>query len=273
MLNPPTPPKKPSNNPLMNFFSTIFNLITHPRLANFAQVFPYFILGLGSFFVGLQSNTLLPNLNPQDVNNKDFKQKVCENSKSLVEERLGIEERNVTIGKTSSVDNKNNSNTNNLPFSCEYTLIGGSKKSDTIEISIELNPLFSDLINDINKDFEEKINLKNACTDPTITKQMEERARKNGNYKDGDEIIPKSPKYLEKKKDVYPVFRWVCSYNIKKQGADPNNLKGRDEYTIDFKLEPYCESQAKQKRTNRIKPTHHNYKDPYSLHCVDPHAK
>lgn len=90
--------------------------------------------------------------------NEDFKMKVCGNYQKLVLERLKIEgDENETISKIAPIDNKNNSSISQLPFSCDYTVIEGTKNLGSKEISIELNPLFPDLTNDINKEFEEKL--------------------------------------------------------------------------------------------------------------------
>ena len=265
MSNRPTPPKKPSNNPLMNFLSTIFNFITNPRLANFAQIYPFliplltFILGLGlnssGFFHSLDSN------------------KVCKSYEIRVIERLRIEgHENISIETKSFVDNNSNRN-QQMPFSCEYTIIEGATKLETKKISIELNPFFPDLINDIDDNFEKKIKMENLCEDETIKKQMEDMSKKTEDYKKekGDKIVPEKPELLKSKKGVYPVFRWVCNYKIITKETQKNNFQTRSEEKIDLNLEEYCIQKAKDEGdTGRVKPTHHNYRDPYSLYCVNP---
>ncbi|GAB1543694.1 hypothetical protein NUACC21_63700 [Scytonema sp. NUACC21] len=204
---------------------------------------------------------------------EDYKIKVCKSYEGLVEKRLKIEGNADVSIETSFVDNKNTSNINILRFSCEYKIREGDKNLGSKEISIELNPLFPDLTNEINKGFEEEIDLQQVCQHEEIIQQMEKDATEQGFYKkdNGDRILPGQPVLLETKKDVYPVFRWVCSYEIAKQG-EKYGFQGRNTYNIDIDLEPYCKSISKNKAIKLEKPTHHNYKDPYSLYCVNPHA-
>ncbi|KYC42458.1 hypothetical protein WA1_21070 [Scytonema hofmannii PCC 7110] len=282
MSNPATPPNPsptPPNNPfdiIKKLFKDFLDVITNDRLANFLQILPYLIgivIFLGPIAL-LIKNWYSATLNTQDLN-EDFKTKVCENYKKLIQNRLDIEgNTNASIGKPSIIDNKDDSNINQLPFSCKYTILEGRTNLGSKEISIELNPLFPDLTNEINKEFEEKVDWQQVCKHETVIKQMEENAIKVGIYNKGkgDKILPGRPELLSTKKDVYPVFRWVCSYEIDKQGED-EGFQGRNTYKIDIKLESYCESKAKNEEIKRIKPTHHNYKDPYSLYCVNPHAK
>ncbi|BAZ23213.1 hypothetical protein NIES4073_41010 [Kalymmatonema gypsitolerans NIES-4073] len=277
MSNRPTPPKKPSNNPLIKFLSTIVNFITNPRLANFAQIYPFLIpslVGLITFILGLNSSGFFHSFNPQD---KDFQKQVCQTYEKNVTKRLQLEGK--VEGKTydwietSFEDNKNNSDKNLLPFSCEYTIIKGTTELESKKNSIELNPLFPDLINDINDDFEKEIKMENVCDHETIKKQMEELSTDKGDYKkeNGDRIVPGKPEFLTSKKEVYPVFRWVCNYKIIKKQTRQKPILTRSEDKIDLRLEDYCIQKAKDEgNTGRVKPTHHNYRDPYSLYCVNP---
>ncbi len=267
MSNHPTPPQRPSNNPLINFLSTIFNFITNSRLANFAQIYPFLIpllLALATIIgiVGLDLKASFAILNSNQI---------CKIYEIQVRERLRIEgHENISIETKSFVDK--NSNINQwLPFSCEYTIIENTTTLGSTKISIELNPLFPDLINDIDSNFEEEIKMDSVCAHETIKEQMEFWSREKGHYKEGDKIVPGKAELLKSKKGLYPVFRWVCNYEIITQETQQNGLQARTDHNIDLKLEKYCEKKAEENGKGRIKPTHHNYKDPYSLYCVKPY--
>jgi len=88
-----------------------------------------------------------------------------------------------------------------------------------------------------------------------------------------DKIIPGDPSLDKTKKDVYPVFQWVCSYEIQRKEENSSDFQQNSFHTIDLYLEPYCENRAAEDGTNRKKPTHHYYNDPYSLYCADPRSK
>lgn len=91
----------------------------------------------------------------------------------------------------------------------------------------------------------------------------------------GDNIIPGEPKLDEKKKDVYPVFQWVCSYQIQTKGENSSGFNQNKPIVddIDLDLEPYCKKRAREDGKKRVKPTHHNYNNPYSLYCANPHSE
>ena len=119
---------------------------------------------------------------------------------------------------------------------------------------------------------EEKINMKRVCKDETIVSQMKKEAIGQKLFDEAakDSIIPGKPILLDKK-DVYPVFRWVCSYSIKRVKENNSKYGGlREEYQIGLNLDEYCENKAQKEQTKRIKPTHQNYNDPYSLYCTNP---
>ncbi|NEQ62450.1 MAG: hypothetical protein F6K53_35695 [Moorea sp. SIO4A1] len=278
MPNSSNTPNPNPNSPRQNFFQKLVDIISSDKLANLAKTYPL-IFNLVAFSATLCTSMFLiiknmySDLSRPDLDEK-LKIEICNNYENLVEERLEIEGyENVSLD-FSPVDNKNNSHKNQLPFYCKYKITEANQNLISKELAIELNPIFTDYHNEINKDYQEKIDWKDVCSDPTITKQMKEQAKVNQWYKDGDDIIPKGAELLDEiKKDVYPVFRWVCSYEIINQQVNNESYEIISEYKIDLNLEPYCESKAKQQKTNRIKPTHHYYKDPYSLYCVDPHYK
>lgn len=137
---------------------------------------------------------------------------------------------------------------------------------------VEFNPLFPNLIKDIDPKYETRIYWGDVCTHTTIIKQIEAEAKSKGYDKSrGDKIVPMGPKLDQDKKGIYPVFRWVCKYKIQNPTENPG-FAPRDNLSIDIKLEDYCEEKAKQENNGNIKPTHRDYKDPYSLYCVNPHA-
>jgi hypothetical protein len=280
--NPPTPPNNPPPPPnnlcdtVRNLFQDFVHVITHDKLANFIQILPY-LVGIVIFLAPIAlliQNWYSNILNSQDLN-ENFQKQICKNYEILVQERLKIEEDgNETIGKISPVDNKNRK-TNQLPFSCEYTLLKDNKNSGSNSIILEINPLFSDFITTVDKKMEEKIDLKEVCRNKTIIKQMREKSQSKGEYNEakGDKIIPGDPSLDKTKKDVYPVFQWVCSYEIQRKEENSSDFQQNSFHTIDLKLEPYCEHRAAEDGTNRKKPTHHYYNDPYSLYCADPRSK
>jgi serine/threonine protein kinase len=103
-----------------------------------------------------------------------------------------------------------------------------------------------------------KIDLKDVCKQDFI-------------YKDTDEVKNKIPirkiglKYRDDY-DGWPVFRWVCVYRSQKvQGSRfiPNELK-----PVGMDLDEYC---AKKYPNDKIKASHHDYQDPESLYCTNPH--
>lgn len=276
--NPPTPPNNP-NDPFYKIRKAVedfITFITHDKLANFVQVLP-FLLGLIIFISPLA--LLLKNWYEQTVGVQDnynkFKTRVCENSKTLVEDRLKIEKNEggkITVGKTSVVDKKTDIN-NQLPFSCEYTLLQNNKSAGYREIILEFNPVFSDLMTTVDNTREERIDMKEVCRSQEIIKQMKEKSKNEFNEKNGDKIIPGEPILDENKKDVYPVFQWVCSYRIQRKPGIDSGFQQGNSYMIDLNLDPYCQKRADEDGTKRIKPTHHYYNDPYSLSCADPHSK
>ncbi len=197
--------------------------------------------------------------------------KICDLFKGEVQERLNTEkEENESIGDI-KVEDKEDREGNQLPFYCTYQTLKDGRNSGSKDIYVELNPLFSDLITASYN--EERINMKGVCKDETIIKQMKEKAREKRFYNEaaGDEIKPGKPLLsVEEKKDVYPVFRWVCSYDIKRSKEENGIFRARGNDYIDLNLDLYCENKANKEQTERVKPTHHDYNDPYSLYCANP---
>lgn len=198
--------------------------------------------------------------------------KICDLFKEKVQERLNTEkEENESIGDIKAEEDKEDREENQLSFYCTYQTLKNGRNSGSKDIYVELNPLFSDLITTSYD--EERINMKGVCKDETIIKQMKEKARNKRAYDEaaGDEIKPGKPLLsVEEKKDVYPVFRWVCSYDIKRSKEENGIFRARGNDYIDLNLDLYCENKANKEQTERVKPTHHDYNDPYSLYCANP---
>lgn len=198
--------------------------------------------------------------------------KICDLFKEKVQERLNTEkEENESIGEIKAVEDKEDREENQLSFYCTYQTLKDGRNSGSKDIYVELNPLFSDLITTSYD--EERINMKGVCKDETIIKQMKEKSRSKKIYNEaaGDEIEPGKPFLsVEEKKDIYPVFRWVCSYDIKRQKEGNGIFEGRENPNLDLNLDLYCENKANKEQTKRRKPTHHDYNDPYSLYCANP---
>ncbi|MFK0732400.1 MAG: hypothetical protein ACFKPT_00180 [Gloeotrichia echinulata GP01] len=267
-------PQNPQSN---SFLSRLWNLVTNDRIANFLSIYPV----LANLFVVATPIVLLtlPGWISSILNaqiNSDYKKKICEDSKSLVEERLKLEKKLTTIATIDRIFPEDKTVQKfRLPFSCKYMISQNQNNSVVQEIYLEITPLFTDLTQDISNDYEEKIDFEQVCKHPTIKKQMETAATKERYYDPNrkDEILPGYPELLfEDKKQVYPVFRWRCTYDIKKQGEN-SPFKLITKHKIDIRLEDYCEDKSKNKSIKRLKPTHHHYKDPYSLYCVNPHAE
>jgi hypothetical protein len=197
---------------------------------------------------------------------------ICNLFNDKIKERLELEkEGNESIGNISAVKDEENKDKQQLPFNCNYEIKKDNKLSNSKSISVEMNPLFTDFITESYD--EEKINMKGVCKDDKIRSQMEQEAVTKRTYDKAakDEIVPGKPILLDTRKDVYPVFRWVCSYSIKRLQENRSKYgRTTEEYTIGLNLEEYCESKARKEQTERTKPTHHNYNDPYSLYCANP---
>lgn len=206
---------------------------------------------------------------------KLFEDKVKE---SIEIERLEKEEKqgNIRITDIFTEKNKNiSTNKQQLLSNCSYKAEDKNGNSFDKSVKLEVTPLFTESSNNTNFN-EEKIDLTKVCKHRTIKEQMKKIAIETNQFNDGDEIIPGEISYKDNLKDVYPAFRWLCSYSIKKpntsgQTSDYIIIPGRVKIGLD--LDIYCKERAKSRETRREKPTHKNYKDPYSLYCVNPHSK
>jgi serine/threonine protein kinase len=107
--------------------------------------------------------------------------------------------------------------------------------------------------------YEVKIDLNDVCQQDFIYEEIDEIKNKIPYKKIG-------PKYNEEFNQVWPVFRWVCLYQLqptkKYRFESPKDIK-----SIGMDLDRYCQ----KKYPDKEKASHHDYHDKNSLYCTRPH--
>ena len=227
----PQPPRNPQNNfwsRIIGIFQGIINLITNQRLANFSQSIPllnYFLAAIISLLVWIGAG----NLNSL-ISNNSFN--------SLVQETQIVMNHDLCENKVIK----------------KQSLFKHLRRSGTQKEIGEIARVMS-IINAAT--ISNLLDSKSSLTQEVIT-LLDEEIPDMLNKTKLDMWIGKIENN-EKLTNVYPVFRWKCSYRRK-----DNRLTISDE---GLNLDDYCKENFSQKP----KATHHDINDKNSLYCVNPH--
>lgn len=158
----------------------------------------------------------------------------------------------------------------NLVFGCRYE---SSEKGSLQDVYMQLQAIPEKLIlaqekEYIEREIEEK-DLDAVCRNERFfLKELEKRGRSRDEYK----ITPEGVKFDYGATNVYPVFRWECSYAIgsKDQSEEDGFISKGSTELIGLDLDKYhCEETYGK---DLSKATYHDYNDPYSWYCANPNA-
>jgi len=246
---------------------TLVYLINNPWLAGFSKNYPRLgnllaiLIPVSSFFLGTGTTTVPPVIEPPDIK-QEFQLAVCQQYEEMVEQNVNIREGKPSVKEISTFVEQPIENTEyQLPFLCKYKVEYKDSRSETEEISLDVNPVYREFDWRGNSKNEKKIDLNSICGTAAIKEQMQNDA--------GDRKITAGTIQLRSPDERYPVFRWICKYTIDEETTE----QGINEGSIGLELDKYCERQAKEEGTNLTKLAYHYYKDPYSLYCVNPYPQ
>ncbi len=193
------------------------------------------------------------------------KETICENFVKQIQDQNYLQSnRDVSLNKVSELSDQEKNN-NEYLFSCEYT-ITKNDSTNTNKIIVGLRYLSSDFIKNNNSD-EYKINVDEICKDPSIQKKHKDQIRKSP--AENIQITSLGAKLLDKQ-DVWPVFRWVCEYEISERQRD-GRIQIRKEGLGLSLDDDYCRKKYLDEKVTKA--SHHDYNNPYSLYCTRPDLK
>jgi len=149
-------------------------------------------------------------------------------------------------------------------FGCSYQLPGG----DT-DVYMQLKAVPKELLPDSDYNQESidtaTLNAVVCYNKDFYTSELESRGRSEDTYR----ISPKGAVLDKDAKDVYPVFRWKCSYETELKAQNESRDKpGKDILFVGMNLDTdYCEPEHGEEL---YKASYHDYNDPYSWYCTNP---
>jgi hypothetical protein len=188
----------------------------------------------------------------------------CEKFKRELEDKMNL--KDIKFKSPENLSKAVENNSRKPLFNCEYIMQRDNENSKLENIDVVLYPMFADLTKDTKYD-EHPIKMENVCRSDYITKKLTGEIREK-DPKQEIKLVPKGP-ILQEYRDIYPVFRWECSYEIQRKQKNGRIRRTTEALGINID-EDYCQQNYPEEAT---KATHHDYNDPYSLYCTRPDPK
>lgn len=192
------------------------------------------------------------------------KNRKCENFKAELKDKMNL--RDIKFKPPEIVSKPVETNDSIKPlFNCEYTIQKDNEepKPETFVVMPQL--LLADLAKDTKSYDEYSINMEDVCRSDYITKKLTGEIREK-DPKQEIKLVPKGAILQKEYRDIYPVFRWECNYEIQRKQKNGRIRRTTEALGISID-EDYCQQNYREQAT---KATHHDYNDPYSLYCTRP---